>query len=86
MPKDAPPAITNVAETDDATIEAIRDYVTRCAATDEKYVVKSDRHGRPSDITSTEGHRLLAQHRQQFDDRELRIVMQVSIFIFSYFY
>ena len=69
-------------ETDDATIKAIREYVKSSATIDEKYVVSSDRYGRPSDITTTEGHRLLAQHRQTFNDREVLIVIQV-LFNFS---
>lgn len=72
MPKMSPPA-----ETDDDTIRAIQDYVTRSAANKDKFVVSSDRFGRPSDITTTEGHRILARYRQQFNDQELQLVMQV---------
>ena len=70
--------MTPTAETDDATLEAIRDYITRSAAEKDKFIVQSDRFGRPSDITTTEGHRILAQYRQQFNDKELRIMMQVN--------
>ena len=68
-------------ETDDATLQSIRDYVSRCAAKKEKFIVESDRFGRPNDITTTEGYRLLSQHRQMFSEREMRVVMQVIYFL-----